>query len=595
MLVCPTCAVTYSSAEPCPRDGSTPQSAVDDPLLGTTIGSYAIAAKIGVGGMGSVYRGVHPEIQSLVAIKVLSHESACDAEVVRRFFEEARSVNLVRHQNIVNILDLAWLPDGRPYIVMEYLDGVSLKTIIRRNPLSVQEACRIAVALLDALAAAHDRAVLHRDVKPDNVILSSFGRVTLVDFGIAKISAVSASAPRTETGVILGTPHYMSPEQAQGRPVDVGTDIYAMGIVLYEMLTGTRPFRGDSIFEILRCHIEQAPRPPSQLVAMPAALEDIIMVSLSKDTQQRFRSARAMQNALLRVSPSATSALNNPSPSSARTVPPSVDNLASIQVTVPWVNATPYGIQTTVQPASELKALLTTQESTRSMMAAPKSKKNGTAVWVTVGICSVVAAIAVPLWSSSSRSQAMGASNDDVHYIELINEMNAAAMTGDFVGGVEAADKALVLRPNDMGLRVSAAMFACQAHRPDLAKKHYALIVDTRQRQSIESTCLALSNVELNPASKDSPLHKRQAAVDLYMRGTAALESKDFFKAAQLFDQSHDLNPDQTDYMAAWSAAFAACYSSNPTLIAKMWPRIPERMRDKVIEACTSTGVAVPK
>ena len=149
---------------PLPQDG--------DIMLGATLGSYRIAAKLGSGGMGSVYRAVQPTIGSVVAIKVLSHESANDSDVVNRFFDEARSVNVIRHHNIVNILDLARLPDGRPYIVMEFLDGVSLKSVIARGPMSVAETCRIVHAVLDALAAAHERGVLHRDLKPDNIVLS---------------------------------------------------------------------------------------------------------------------------------------------------------------------------------------------------------------------------------------------------------------------------------------------------------------------------------------------------------------------------------------------------------------------------------------
>ncbi|MBP9085491.1 MAG: serine/threonine protein kinase [Kofleriaceae bacterium] len=299
-------------ASPCPRDGATPLSQDGDAMLGATLGSYRIASKLGSGGMGSVYRAVQPMIGSVVAIKVLSHESANDSDVVNRFFDEARSVNVIRHHNIVNILDLARLPDGRPYIVMEFLDGVSLKFAISRGPMAVTEAYRIVSAVLDALAAAHERGVLHRDLKPDNIVLSPNGRVTLVDFGVAKIGASLSSTPRTESGVILGTPHYMSPEQAQGRQVDATADIYAMGILLYEMVTGHKPFDGASLFEILRQQIQDQPRPPSQLVALPAGVENIILIALAKDARERFGSARAMQNALRQVVTSDSSTVIRP-------------------------------------------------------------------------------------------------------------------------------------------------------------------------------------------------------------------------------------------------------------------------------------------
>jgi eukaryotic-like serine/threonine-protein kinase len=217
MFVCPLCASIYPTTDLCPRDGALPAGQNGDSLIGSSLGSYRIASKVGAGGMGAVYRAVQPDIGSVVAIKVLSHDSAREPEIVNRFFEEARSVNVIRHENIVNILDLALLPDGRPFIVMEFLDGASLKSVVRNGPMPVAEACRIAIAVLDALAAAHHRGVVHRDLKPDNIVLSPNGRVTLVDFGIAKIAAGMTATPRTATGVILGTPSYMSPEQAQGR------------------------------------------------------------------------------------------------------------------------------------------------------------------------------------------------------------------------------------------------------------------------------------------------------------------------------------------------------------------------------------------
>ena len=314
MFVCPTCATTYQTDNVCPNDGTLPLNAASDALLGTTIGSYRIAAKVGSGGMGTVYRAMHPNIGSRVAIKVLSHDSARDRDAVNRFFDEARTVNLIRHDNIVNILDVARLPDGRPYIVMEMLDGVSLKSILRQGPVAVPELGRITVTVLDALAAAHEHGIAHRDLKPDNVMISPSGRVTLVDFGIAKIASTAANvitssaagesagiapgAVRTQTGVILGTPQYMSPEQAQGRSVDARTDIYAMGVMMYEMVTGVRPFEGDSLFEILRQQITVPPRPPSQLAVVPADLEQIILLALAKAPEQRFANARAMQAAV---------------------------------------------------------------------------------------------------------------------------------------------------------------------------------------------------------------------------------------------------------------------------------------------------------
>lgn len=300
MFVCSHCAALYGASGVCQRDGTTLLDAANDALLGTMVGNYRIAAPIGAGGMGTVYRAVQPEIGSVVAVKVLSQQSASDSDTVQRFFDEARSVNVIRHQNIVNIMDLARLPDGRPYIIMEYLDGHSLKTQLRHGPLAIDEAARISLAVLDALAAAHARGVQHRDLKPDNIMLAPSGRITLVDFGIAKFATANPNAARTETGAILGTPHYMAPEQAQGRPIDGRTDIYAMGVVIYEMITGVRPFTGDSLFDILRQHVSDPPLPPSQrgVPHLSADFEQVIMVALAKAPDQRFASATAMQSAI---------------------------------------------------------------------------------------------------------------------------------------------------------------------------------------------------------------------------------------------------------------------------------------------------------
>ncbi len=312
MYVCPQCAAVSPTGAPCLVDGATPSSSDDDPMIGSMVSSYRVAAKIGTGGMGAVYRAVHPRLGSWVAIKVLSHESTANLDVVSRFFDEARSVNQVRHESIVNILDLAQLPDGRPYLVMEYLQGASLKLSVRRGPLPPAEACRIAIDVLDALAAAHDRGILHRDVKPDNIVLSPQGRVTLIDFGVAK--APIRVTPRTAQGIILGTPSYMSPEQARGGELGAGTDLYALGIVLYEMLTGRRPFAGGSLFETLRQHVEETPPPPSRLVPIPAELEGVVLIAIAKNPRQRYPSARAMQQALRECMVPVTERAKTPSP-----------------------------------------------------------------------------------------------------------------------------------------------------------------------------------------------------------------------------------------------------------------------------------------
>jgi serine/threonine protein kinase len=274
----------------------------EDVLIGTTIGAYRVARLLGVGGMGRVYKGVHPQIGSRVAIKVLSRECSDRKDLVERFFAEARAVNLIRHESIVNVLDLASLPDGRPYIIMEYLDGAPLAAAIEHalqtGPLPLGSVVRLAVEALDALGAAHGKGIVHRDLKPDNLFVTPSGRPKILDFGIAKLLP-ELGGSYTQTGSLLGTPHYMAPEQAAGRPVDYRADLYAMGVILFECVTGQKPFHGDSLFDLLRKHVDAPPPPPAMLRPdLPPALEHVILVALAKAPEQRWQSAQAMSAAL---------------------------------------------------------------------------------------------------------------------------------------------------------------------------------------------------------------------------------------------------------------------------------------------------------
>jgi serine/threonine protein kinase len=287
----------------CSIDGTQLAAIGEDLLLGTTIGAYRVARLLGIGGMGRVYKGVHPTIGSRVAIKVLSRECSDRRDLVERFFAEAKAVNMIRHESIVNVLDLAMLPDGRPYIIMEYLDGAPLANLIdaanhQQHPLPLGGVARLAAEVLDALGAAHGKGIVHRDLKPDNVYVTPSGRPKVLDFGIAKLTDTTTGSS-TRTGSLLGTPHYMAPEQAAGRPVDHRADIYAMGVILFECFTGRKPFNAEALFDLLRMHVEAPPPSPRQLRPdLPPELEHVIMVALAKQPDQRFANAQAMNMAL---------------------------------------------------------------------------------------------------------------------------------------------------------------------------------------------------------------------------------------------------------------------------------------------------------
>jgi hypothetical protein len=269
-----------------------------DPLIGEMIGRWRVDRLIGAGGMGRVYLAVQPEIGARVAIKVLRRESLEDAAVVERFFNEARAVNIIHHENIVDVIDLARMPDGAPYIVMEYLEGASLARVFKAGPVALGTLARLVGEVLAALAAAHAKGIVHRDLKPDNVFVSPGGHVRVLDFGIAKL--VGEQGPTTtQTGALLGTPAYMAPEQARSQPVDARADLYAVGVILYEGATGTLPFVAGNLFDLLELHVKAAPvAPRTHRPEIPAALEAVILRALAKEPADRFASATQMREAL---------------------------------------------------------------------------------------------------------------------------------------------------------------------------------------------------------------------------------------------------------------------------------------------------------
>ena len=302
MFVCMRCGRLEERAGFCSADGEQ-LVARDDELQGIALGSYRITRLIGRGGMGQVYQGVHPAIGSRVAIKVLSHECLEHPEFVQRFFDEARAVNFIRHENIVNVLDLAHLPDGRPYIVMEHLDGQTLRGLLTGQQATFDAVVAVIEEVLAALEAAHAKGIVHRDLKPDNIFVTPAGHAKVLDFGIAKLRPeLTGQRAATRTGAVFGTPQYMSPEQALGSTVDARTDLYSMGVVLYESITGRRPFEGSTMYALLQKHVTEVPTPPSaHRSGVPPSLDQVVMRALAKDVKARFSSAKEFRVALAQV------------------------------------------------------------------------------------------------------------------------------------------------------------------------------------------------------------------------------------------------------------------------------------------------------
>jgi serine/threonine-protein kinase len=311
-LICPRCRKTFSTGTSvCPDDGEhllsdemASQLAELDLAAGQPLGEYVVEEKIGEGGFGSVYRGVHPLIGKAAAIKVLNRQYSSNPQMVSRFVAEARAVNQIKNRHIIDIFSFGALADGRQYYVMDLLEGMPLDRYLQqRGRLSIEDALPLFRGIAKAIDAAHGAGIAHRDLKPENVFLvidadgTTFPK--LLDFGIAKLLGDAAAGHKTRTGSPIGTPHYMSPEQCRGRNVDHRTDIYSFGVLVHQTLTGAFPFDGEDVMEILFKQTS-APAPPMSSVApsLPPELDAPVLAMLEKEPSKRPASLGAAVDAL---------------------------------------------------------------------------------------------------------------------------------------------------------------------------------------------------------------------------------------------------------------------------------------------------------
>ena len=281
------------------------QAEHSDPLIGAKVGNYEVRHKLGEGGMGSVYMAEHPLIGKKVALKVLHAEFSSNDDVVSRFFNEARAVNQIGNEHIVEIHDVGATRDGAHYFVMEYIHGRTLTELLRlERILPAPRVLHIAAQVASALESAHAVSIIHRDLKPDNIMLTTRMNdpdfVKVLDFGLAKMLAASNQQNLTAQGMMLGTPHYMAPESCSGQPVDHRADVYSFGVLLFQMLTGQVPFDAPYTGTVLVKHVNQPPPAPRGLnPEIPPSGEQIVLRCMAKPPEARFANMAELRRALL--------------------------------------------------------------------------------------------------------------------------------------------------------------------------------------------------------------------------------------------------------------------------------------------------------
>jgi serine/threonine protein kinase len=309
---CPAChSVFPNEFRTCPKDQAELRSASELQPGMVLRGKYEILDKVGAGGMASVYRARHLAFDEVCAIKVVAGRLSDDEDFLRRFRNEAVVARRFQHPHAVRVDDLDTTEDGRPFIVMEYVEGPNLREVVRREgALGLRRALTIARQVASALAAAHQLGIVHRDIKPDNILLTGSGAAEsakVLDFGIAKVKEGffgGGDHVATRTGAVVGTPQYISPEQALGRrgdELDGRADLYSLGVVLYEMVTGRLPFESDTAMGIILHHLQTLPTPPHELrpdLGIPEPLSAVLLRMLDKDRDRRFRSAADLITAL---------------------------------------------------------------------------------------------------------------------------------------------------------------------------------------------------------------------------------------------------------------------------------------------------------
>ena len=425
-------------------------------MIGKQIANYQITEKLGEGGMGVVYKGMDSNLGRPVAIKMLSAQLAHDPEIVERFRAEARAQANLSHANLA-VLYAFLVEDGTAFMVMEFVEGQTFEQMIRaRGPIPVETALPLFKQALMGVGAAHRVGIVHRDIKPSNIMLNTAGVVKVMDFGIAKVVGTRGM---TRTGMQLGTPAYMAPEQIQNKPIDTRTDIYALGITLYQMLSGQLPFQHESDFETMNSHVAATPPPMKQMFAYaPIQYQNVVMKALEKDPNYRFQTVEEFSAAL--DNPESV-----PEPGSAATVVPVgvVRTVVASGIAAPAVGRTviegsaaatasaPTIAKTVMQPGVAPTVMASSAGSPAAAQAPVVAKKGGWNSGHTFAVCAV-AAVAIILAVVSFGKKG------PVETAAQVNAPSASSAQGSPLGAQQVAAPAPAASvPDDLMKSASAS------------------------------------------------------------------------------------------------------------------------------------------
>ncbi|MBZ0275644.1 MAG: protein kinase, partial [Anaerolineae bacterium] len=398
---------------------------VTDDLIGKQIGGYEIEQIIGRGGMASVYRAQQVSMNRMVAVKVLPSQYAHDDTYLQRFNQEVKIVSQLEHRAIVPVHDYGEY-EGRPYIVMRFMAGGSVDDLLKKGPLDIETTIRIIEQIAPALDYAHEKKVLHRDLKPSNVLLDDGGGAFITDFGIARILGEQGAGITTQG--VVGTPSYMSPEQAQGHSLDGRSDVYSLGVMLFEMLTGRRPFESDTPYSIAVLQVTaQPPAPRSYNQDISFAVENVILRALRKNRDERYPHATGLAEALKRAANKPVNTIHDTQPSLPRPQP---------RVSTPAPQSVPPmpPVSYTQPPVSQPH--LTTGGVPANWQIARRRRKQGEGVWMSAavggligcGLLTLVVIIVIIVITSLAGNNASSTSGTPQESSSVVEQSTSAAL-----------------------------------------------------------------------------------------------------------------------------------------------------------------------